>query len=281
MDYYGIKITGGQGQSSLKPTLCGHQKPVLTVSWSPDDSQILTCGQEEGMRPWDVMAVSELSRLRTFLEMENVPVRRLIVNQILHPSASDCKFCAVKRKHQMRALNMIHNDPELSSLKLNQAPLVDMEIGGAPALKIVGDIVYGNKQPPGTPVYPPCPAETKKPILSLFTSEPDKPALTGEKEPKQQTRPQNNILELKPKTCRGGANYNLTGETWELEGRLRGGRYRDGRQGLVVAGRDPDIGGHGWSEGEVPCFSVLVPSRNFHSKADQETIRSSATKFQI
>ncbi|KAK6228230.1 hypothetical protein SCA6_000572 [Theobroma cacao] len=60
------------------------------------------------------MAVSELSRLRTFLEMENVPVRRLIVNQILHPSASDCKFCAVKRK--MRALNMIHNDPELSSL---------------------------------------------------------------------------------------------------------------------------------------------------------------------
>ncbi|KAK6233984.1 hypothetical protein QUC31_006390, partial [Theobroma cacao] len=45
-----------------------------------------------------VMAVSELSRLRTFLEMENVPVRRLIVNQILHPSASDCKFCAVKRK---------------------------------------------------------------------------------------------------------------------------------------------------------------------------------------
>ncbi|WRX12321.1 hypothetical protein QQP08_004808 [Theobroma cacao] len=185
MDYYGIKITGGQGQSSLKPTLCGHQKPVLTVSWSPDDSQILTCGQEEGMRPWDVMAVSELSRLRTFLEMENVPVRRLIVNQILHPSASDCKFCAVKRK------------------------------------------------------------------------------------------------ELKPKTCRGGANYNLTGETRELEGRLRGGRYRDGRQGLVVAGRDPAIGGHGWSEGEVPCFSVLVPLRNFHSKADQETIRSSATKFQI
>ncbi|XP_007043171.2 PREDICTED: WD repeat-containing protein 26 [Theobroma cacao] len=42
------------GQGSLKHTLCGHQKPVLTVSWSPDDSQILTCGQEEGIRRWDV-----------------------------------------------------------------------------------------------------------------------------------------------------------------------------------------------------------------------------------
>ncbi|KAK6228224.1 hypothetical protein SCA6_000564 [Theobroma cacao] len=150
----------------MKLTLCGHQKPVLTVSWSPDDSQILTCGQEEGIRRWDfsseecckeqrkfkisdmaitdddkriisifresaillldwerkferlveevdmitsfslskdnkfllVMAANESSRLRAFLDKENVPVRRLIVNQILHPSASDCKFCAVKRK---------------------------------------------------------------------------------------------------------------------------------------------------------------------------------------
>nr|KJB47107.1 hypothetical protein B456_008G011600 [Gossypium raimondii] len=38
----------------LKHTLCGHQKPVLIVSWSPDDSQILTCGQDEVIRRWDV-----------------------------------------------------------------------------------------------------------------------------------------------------------------------------------------------------------------------------------
>lgn len=44
------------------------------------------------------MAVSESSRLHASLKKENVPVKRLIVNQILPPSASDCKFCAVKRK---------------------------------------------------------------------------------------------------------------------------------------------------------------------------------------
>ncbi|MBA0780666.1 hypothetical protein Gotri_004744 [Gossypium trilobum] len=89
-----------------------------------------------------VMAVSESSRLRASLSKENVPVRRLIVNQILPPSAFDCKFCAVKRKDQMRALDMIRNDPELLSLKLIQSPLVDMEIRGVPALKFMGDIVW-------------------------------------------------------------------------------------------------------------------------------------------
>ncbi|TYI07705.1 hypothetical protein ES332_A10G244900v1 [Gossypium tomentosum] len=89
-----------------------------------------------------VMAVSESSRLRASLNKENVPVRRLIVNQILPPSALDCKFCAVKRKDQMRALDMIRNYPELLSLKLIQSPLVDMEIRGVPALKFMGDIVW-------------------------------------------------------------------------------------------------------------------------------------------
>uniref|UniRef100_A0A5B6Z6X1 Putative WD repeat-containing protein 26-like n=1 Tax=Davidia involucrata TaxID=16924 RepID=A0A5B6Z6X1_DAVIN len=38
----------------LKHTLTGHQKPVLTISWSPDDHQLLTCGLEEVIRRWDV-----------------------------------------------------------------------------------------------------------------------------------------------------------------------------------------------------------------------------------
>ncbi|KAA8534405.1 hypothetical protein F0562_031922 [Nyssa sinensis] len=50
-----------------------------------------------------VMAISESSRLCASLKKETVPVKRLIVNQILPPSASDCKFCAMKRKDQMRA----------------------------------------------------------------------------------------------------------------------------------------------------------------------------------
>uniref|UniRef100_A0A5B7BBQ7 ArsA/GET3 Anion-transporting ATPase-like domain-containing protein n=1 Tax=Davidia involucrata TaxID=16924 RepID=A0A5B7BBQ7_DAVIN len=89
-----------------------------------------------------VMAASESSRLCASLKKENVPVKRLIVNQVLPPSASDCKFCAMKRKDQMRALDMIRSDPELSSLTLTQAPLVDVEIRGVPALQFLGDIVW-------------------------------------------------------------------------------------------------------------------------------------------
>ncbi|PIA37287.1 hypothetical protein AQUCO_03000110v1 [Aquilegia coerulea] len=89
-----------------------------------------------------VMAISESSRLHSSLKKENVPVQRLIVNQILPPSSSDCKFCAMKRKDQMRALDMIQNDPELASLKVIQAPLVDVEIRGVPALTFLGNMVW-------------------------------------------------------------------------------------------------------------------------------------------
>ncbi|KAF5188007.1 Atpase get3 [Thalictrum thalictroides] len=89
-----------------------------------------------------VMAISESSRLHSSLKKENVPVQRLIVNQILPPSSSDCKFCAMKRKDQMRALDMIQNDPELASLKVIQAPLVDVEIRGVPALTFLGNMIW-------------------------------------------------------------------------------------------------------------------------------------------
>lgn len=89
-----------------------------------------------------VMAVSESSRLRASLKKEKVPVKRLVVNQVLPPSASDCKFCAMKRKDQTRALDTIRSDPELSGLTMIQAPLVDVEIRGVPALQFLGDIVW-------------------------------------------------------------------------------------------------------------------------------------------
>lgn len=89
-----------------------------------------------------VMAVSESSRLLSALKKESIPVKRLIVNQVLPPSSSDCKFCAIKRKDQLRALDMIQKDPNLSDLELFQSPLVDVEIRGVPALKFMGDIVW-------------------------------------------------------------------------------------------------------------------------------------------
>lgn len=42
----------------------------------------------------------------------------------------------------MRALDMIRNDPELAGLTLIQAPLVDVEIRGVPALKFMGDMIW-------------------------------------------------------------------------------------------------------------------------------------------
>ncbi|KAK1326578.1 Protein SPA1-RELATED 3 [Acorus calamus] len=39
---------------SLKHRLIGHERSILTVAWSPDDSQLLTCGVEEALRRWDV-----------------------------------------------------------------------------------------------------------------------------------------------------------------------------------------------------------------------------------
>ena len=43
---------------------------------------------------------------------------------------------------QTRALSIIESDPELSKLTMIQAPLVDMEIRGVPALQFLGDMVW-------------------------------------------------------------------------------------------------------------------------------------------
>ncbi|XP_020595244.1 WD repeat-containing protein 26-like, partial [Phalaenopsis equestris] len=40
---------------SLKYTLEGHTKPVSIIAWSPDDSMLLTCGNEELLKLWDVV----------------------------------------------------------------------------------------------------------------------------------------------------------------------------------------------------------------------------------
>ncbi|XP_027333686.1 WD repeat-containing protein 26 homolog [Abrus precatorius] len=45
---------GINGGLSVKHKLSGHQKPVSSVSWSPNDQELLTCGVEEAIRRWDV-----------------------------------------------------------------------------------------------------------------------------------------------------------------------------------------------------------------------------------
>ncbi|XP_024007457.1 WD repeat-containing protein 26 homolog [Eutrema salsugineum] len=43
-----------QGKFSQKHKLVGHKKPVVVVLWSPDDRQVITCGENEVIRRWDV-----------------------------------------------------------------------------------------------------------------------------------------------------------------------------------------------------------------------------------
>ncbi|CAI5497376.1 unnamed protein product, partial [Closterium sp. Naga37s-1] len=59
-----------------------------------------------------IMAINKSARLLKSLEVEGVPVKRLIANQILPKSNSDCKFCNIKRKDQQRALDGVEADKE-------------------------------------------------------------------------------------------------------------------------------------------------------------------------
>ena len=49
---------------------------------------------------------------------------------------------AFSLQDQMRALDMIQSDAELMSLRAIQAPLVDVEIRGVPALRFMGEMVW-------------------------------------------------------------------------------------------------------------------------------------------
>ncbi|KAK7267479.1 hypothetical protein RIF29_20153 [Crotalaria pallida] len=42
------------GNLTLKDTLCGHQRAISLVAWSPDDSKLLTIGNTEVLKLWDV-----------------------------------------------------------------------------------------------------------------------------------------------------------------------------------------------------------------------------------
>ncbi|XP_050881767.1 WD repeat-containing protein 26 homolog isoform X2 [Lathyrus oleraceus] len=48
-----VATDGGDGLS-MKHRLFGHQKPVSSVSWSPNGQELLTCGVEEAVMRWDV-----------------------------------------------------------------------------------------------------------------------------------------------------------------------------------------------------------------------------------
>ena len=52
------------------------------------------------------------------------------------------KFMQMRRNDQQRALDRLRSDPQLQSLKLIEAPLLDLEVRGVPALSYFGSQVW-------------------------------------------------------------------------------------------------------------------------------------------
>ena len=88
-----------------------------------------------------VMAASESVRLAKALRGEKVPVRTMVINQVLQPDVKET-FLQARRKDQQRALAGLREDPELQQLQVIEAPLFDLEVRGIPALTYFGQQVW-------------------------------------------------------------------------------------------------------------------------------------------
>lgn len=64
-----------------------------------------------------------------------------MLNQVLLPHTSE-KFLEQRFKDQQRALELLEADPELRKLQLTEAPLLELEVRGVPALQYFGQIVW-------------------------------------------------------------------------------------------------------------------------------------------
>ncbi|EFN58656.1 hypothetical protein CHLNCDRAFT_16771, partial [Chlorella variabilis] len=73
------------------------------------------------------MAAAESIRLAKALRKEQVPIRTLVVNQVLQPGLRE-QYLATRRADQQRALQRLRDDPQLAQLQLIEAPLFDLEV---------------------------------------------------------------------------------------------------------------------------------------------------------
>ncbi|EIE22947.1 ArsAB family transporter: arsenite [Coccomyxa subellipsoidea C-169] len=92
-----------------------------------------------------VMAVAESGRLAKALRSESVPVKSILINQVLNENATE-QFMATRRREQQRALQKLREDPGLGELDIIEAPLFDLEVRGVPALQYFGSRVWDSPQ---------------------------------------------------------------------------------------------------------------------------------------
>lgn len=88
-----------------------------------------------------MMAVSESSRLAEALRKEHIPVRYILINQILDDKTSEA-FFRNQYKDQQKALSYLKADSSLGSLEILQSPVFELEIRGIAALQYFGDVVW-------------------------------------------------------------------------------------------------------------------------------------------
>jgi len=91
------------------------------------------------------MAAAESGRLARALQAESVPVGGLIVNvnQVLAGSAAPA-FLATRRAEQGRVLDGVAG--RLPGLQVIEAPMVDLEVRGVPALRYFGRQSVGQRE---------------------------------------------------------------------------------------------------------------------------------------
>jgi arsenite/tail-anchored protein-transporting ATPase len=58
-------------------------------------------------------------------------------------------FLKNRRQDQQRALKFLQEDPQLQGLKIIQAPLLDLEVMGLPALQYFGSLVWKDEDGEG------------------------------------------------------------------------------------------------------------------------------------
>lgn len=92
-----------------------------------------------------VMAINESRRLLHSLKKEGVPVHTLVINQMVPPNKAE-KFFNMRRKDQERSIAILREDPELKSLYIIQAPLLDLEVRGIGALQYFGEQVWKTEE---------------------------------------------------------------------------------------------------------------------------------------
>jgi hypothetical protein len=88
-----------------------------------------------------MLALSESARLVKKLREENVPVKTIVVNQIVGENMSS-KYLSMKLKEQQSALKMVANSPNLSGLEVVRSKMLDLEVRGLPALQYVSSAVW-------------------------------------------------------------------------------------------------------------------------------------------